>query len=153
MYSFQVYVIMATLADRAIPCAYALLEHKRQETYVELLKGIEQCCTQLGVQPDPAVVVTDFESAAMTAVKQVFGSQVETHGCFFHLTQATWRRIQSEGLSNLYKTNVDVRLFCGMMDGSMAFLPVQEVKQGQCKLCRKFVLISATSSVNSLTFT
>ena len=133
MYCCQVYVIMATLADRAIPCAYALLEHKRQETYVELLEALEQCCTQLGAQPDPAVVVTDFESAAMKAVKQVFGSQVETHGCFFHLTQATWRRIQSEGLSTLYKTNVDFRLFCGMMDG-LAFLPVQEVKQGQSKL-------------------
>ena len=79
MYCFQVYVIMATLADRAIPCAYALLEYKRQETYVELLQVLEQCCTQLGVQPDPTVVVTDFESAAMKAVKQVFGSQVETH--------------------------------------------------------------------------
>jgi len=60
---------------------------------VELLQVLEQCCTQLGVQPDPAVVITDFKSAA--------------HGCFFHLTQATWRQIRSEGLSNLYKTNVD----------------------------------------------
>jgi len=99
---------------------------------MSMLQVLEQCCTQLGIQPDPAVVVTDFESAAMNAVKQVFGSQVETNGCFFHLTQATWRRIQSEGLTKLYKTNEDFRLFCGMLDG-LAFLPVQEVKQGQWK--------------------
>ena len=43
---------------------------------MELLQVLDQCCTQLGVQPDPAVVVTNFESAAMKVVKQVFGSQV-----------------------------------------------------------------------------
>ena len=94
--------------------------------------------TVIGVQPDPTVVVTDFESAAMKAVTQVFGSQVETHGCFFHLTQATWRQIQSEGLSNLYKTDEEFRLFCGMMDG-LAFLPVQEVKQGKYYRFRKVI--------------
>jgi len=99
---------------------------------MSLLQVLEHCCTQLGMQPDTTVVVTDFESAAMKAVQQVFGSHVETHGCFFHLTQATWRRIQSEGLSNLYKTNVDFRPFCGMLDG-LAFLPVQEVKHGKLK--------------------
>ena len=91
---------------------------------MSLMQVLEQCCTQLGMQPDPTVVVTDFESAAIKAVKQVFGSHVETQGCFFHLTQATWHQIQSKGLSNLYKTNVDYRLFCGTLD-SLAFLPVQ----------------------------
>jgi len=105
------------------------------------LQVLEQCCTQLGMQPDPTVIVTDFESAAMKAVHQVFGCHVETHGCFFHLTQATWRRIQFEGLSNLYKTNVDFRLFCGMMDG-LAFLPLQEVKLGKM---RQFVKINCYS--------
>ena len=62
---------------------YALLEHKRQEAYIELLQAVEDHCTQRGYQPDPTVVITDFESAAINAVKQVFGGDVDTHGCFF----------------------------------------------------------------------
>ena len=122
---FQLYVVMAALSDRA----YALLEHKRLDAYVQLLQTLEQHCTQLGVQPDPTVVVTDFESAAMQAVKQIFGRDVDTHGCFFHLTQVTWRRLQSEGLASAYKTDEDLRLFCGMLDG-LAFLPTADVTRG-----------------------
>jgi len=36
----------------------------------------------LNVDADPTVVITDFESAAINAVKQVFGGDVDTHGCF-----------------------------------------------------------------------
>jgi len=96
-----------SMSDRAIACTYALLEHKRMDAYVELLQTLEQHWNQLGVQPDPTVVVTDFESAAMQAIKQVFGRDDDTHGCFFHLTQATWRRLQSEGLASAYKTDED----------------------------------------------
>jgi len=136
----QLYVIMAALSDQAVPCAYALLQHKRQDTYVQLLQALEKHCMGLGVQPDPRVVVTDFESAAMQAVKQVFGCDVDTHGCFFHLTQATWRRIQSEGHAELYKTDDEFRVFCGMMDG-LGFLPVNDVKKGQYTLRKAVVTV------------
>lgn len=82
----------------------------------------------LGVQPDPRVVVTSFKSATMQAVKQVFSCNVDTHGCFFHLTQATWHRIQLEGHAKLYKTDDKFRVFCGIMD-SQGFLPVNDVKK------------------------
>lgn len=75
------------------------------------------------------IVVTDFEYAAMQAVEQVFGQNVEIHGCFFHLCQATWQKIQELGLATKYKQDSDFAHFCGMLDG-LAFLPTDSVSEG-----------------------
>ena len=53
--------------------------------------------------------------------------------CFYHLTQSIWRKIQSLGLTNLYESNDDFRLFCGKID-ALAFLPVDEVSEGMAFL-------------------
>ena len=122
----QVYVIHATLgADVAVPCVYALLQHKTQDVYEQLLQVIDDHASRLSppMSPDPTVVIVDFESAAISAVRQTYGDTVEVRGCFFHLTQSTWRKVQALGLAPLYKADEDVRLFCGMLD-ALAFLPV-----------------------------
>ncbi|CAC5412428.1 unnamed protein product [Mytilus coruscus] len=74
-------------------------------------------------------VVTDFEDAVLRAVSAVFGRHINHQGCFYHLTQATWRKIQNLGLGPHYKISDDFRLFRGMMDG-LAFLPVSDLPNG-----------------------
>ena len=59
----------------------------------------------------------------------MFGHRVTTRGCFYHLTQATWRIIQNLGLFPTYNADKDLHLFCGMLDG-LAFLPVEDVAEG-----------------------
>ena len=49
--------------------------------------------------------------------------------CFYHLTQSSWRQIQSLGLTNMYKEDNEFRLFCGQLD-ALAFLPLWEVHEG-----------------------
>ncbi|KAL8622930.1 hypothetical protein ACOMHN_027051 [Nucella lapillus] len=63
------------------------------------------------------------------ALHSKLGEHVKVKGCFFHLTQSTWRRIQQLGMTALYNNNDDVKLFCGMLD-ALAFLPVDEVPTG-----------------------
>ena len=58
---------------------------------------------------------TDFEQAALSAVQEVLGSHVHVQGCFCHLTQSTWRRIQHLGLVAAYRSDDDVKHFCGML--------------------------------------
>ena len=82
------------MADRAVLCVYAFLQRKSQETYEAMLRAVDERCSTLGVTPNPTTVVTDFESASMAAIRQVLGEGMTTHGCFFHLTQSTWRKIQ-----------------------------------------------------------
>ena len=68
----------------------------------------------------------DFELAAHQAVQSFFGPMVKVKGCFYHLTQATFRKIQELGLVSMYRQNEDMKQFCGMID-SLAFLPVDDL--------------------------
>jgi len=67
----------------------------------------------------------DFEAA----VNQVFGDGVDVCGCFYHLTQSTWRKVQALGMATKYRTNENFRLLCGTLDG-LIFLPVADVIAG-----------------------
>ena len=79
------------------------------------------------------LITLDFEQAVINAVMSSFGPQVNVHGCFYHLTQATWRKIQTLGIVQRYREEEDVKLFCGMLDG-LAFLPVDDVPEGMTYL-------------------
>lgn len=129
----QVYVIHAHLDNRAVACVYALMQHKTEAAYTELFTAVDSRCSTLGFLPDPVVIITDFECAAMKALKQVYGEGVTTHGCFFHLCQSTWRKIQELGLSGMYRTDTAFSEFCGMLDG-LAFLPTDQVASGLAHL-------------------
>ena len=58
----------------------------------------------------------------MNAVRTTLGSHVAVQGCFFHLCQSNWRKIQELGLVQAYRNKPDVRQFCEMID-ALAFLP------------------------------
>jgi hypothetical protein len=102
------------------------MQHKTQAAYEELFSAIDRRCSALGCQPDPTVIITDFEISAMRAVVDIFGQNVSTHGCFFHLNQCTWRKIQELGLSGLYRSDENFRLFCGILS-ALAFVPLPDV--------------------------
>ena len=77
----------------------------------------------------PTFQYPDFEDVVLRAVTAVFDRHINLQGCFYHLTQASWRLIQQLGLVPLYKNDDDLRVFCGMMDG-LAFLPVPDLTNG-----------------------
>jgi len=129
----QLYVIRVPLGESAATCVYAFLSNKHQSTYEELFTSILDRCSELGFQPDPMTVTIDFEQAVMNAVTTTFGPQTNVHGCFYHLTQSTWRKIQSLGLVQRYREEEDVKLFCGMLDG-LAFLPLDDISDGMAYL-------------------
>lgn len=62
----------------------------------------------LELQFAPNTAVLDFETAAHNAIKEVFPG-IQTKGCFFHFTQAIWRKTQGSGLQTLYRDNDDVK--------------------------------------------
>ena len=102
-----------------------------------MFQAISDTCIMQGFNVSPEKVICDFEKAAMNAVKNILGDDIITHGCFYHLTQATWRKIQNLGLTALYKESEDIRMFCGMMDG-LGFLPIDSINAGMNYL-RKIV--------------
>jgi hypothetical protein len=42
----------------------------------------------------PTFQCPDFEDAVLRAVTAVFGRHINHQGCFYHLTQASWRQIE-----------------------------------------------------------
>ena len=68
--------------------------------------------------------MTDFVKAAIN----VFGDKflaVNT-GCFFHLSQDVYRKIQSEGLTTIYQEDREFLLELKMLP-SLVFVPEQDV--------------------------
>ena len=111
----QLYTIRVPFNEVTGTAVYAFLPNKCQDTYRELFQSTIQCPV--------------FEDAVLRAVTVVFDRHINHQGCFYHLTQASWRKIQQLGLVPLYNNDDDFRVFCGMMDG-LAFLPVPDLTNG-----------------------
>uniref|UniRef100_T1JH24 MULE transposase domain-containing protein n=1 Tax=Strigamia maritima TaxID=126957 RepID=T1JH24_STRMM len=86
--------------DYAFPAIYVLMTHKTQAAYECLLRYV------LELQPNlnPTVVMSDFETALQNAVSICF-PRARVAGCFFHYSQAIWRRVQKLGLTDGYRDN------------------------------------------------
>ena len=125
----QLYAIRVPFGEGALSCVYAFLSGKSQSTYEERLHAILNGYTDLGFQPNPTTVVTDFEQAIITALTTTTGLHVQTQGCFYHLAQSTWRKVQKLEIVTSYRSSEEVKLFCGMLD-RLAFLPFSDVPAG-----------------------
>ena len=79
--------------------------------------------------PDPRTILVDFEQAVISAIQSTLGNDIQVRGCFYHLTQATWRKIQELGLVRKYRDDEDFKLFCGQLD-ALAFLPIEDIPEG-----------------------
>ncbi|XP_076054433.1 uncharacterized protein LOC143033115 [Oratosquilla oratoria] len=129
----QVYIIRVPLSTSHISVVYALLERKNKETYEEMLSVLLRKCEHRGIFPEPEHIMVDFEQAVHQAITTTFDGEVSPRGCSYHLTQATWRKLQSIGLQQYYHENEEFQKFVGMMNG-LAFLPVTDVKDGLANL-------------------
>ena len=94
------------LAGTAATVVYAFLPDKRRQTYERLFTTVNQACQAAGHNMTVGTFVVDFEDAGMRAVSAVFGRQVSIRGCFYHLTQSTWRKVQQLGMAGVYKENI-----------------------------------------------
>ena len=74
----------------------ALLASKSQSEYKVLLRAVVDACRRLGIWPQPQYVSTDFEDAVMRATTDVLEDDVQHVGCFYHMTQSTWRKVETD---------------------------------------------------------
>ena len=66
---------------------------KARVGYKERFQAIVDKCEELGLTLNVTKVVSDLEDGLLRAFNAVFDRQVERQGCFYHLIQATWRKI------------------------------------------------------------
>ena len=95
-----------------------LLLNKDEATYDTSFRKL------LELEPalNPVSIMTDFENASINAFENNYISVI--NGCFFHLSQNVYRKVQVEGLSQNYQESPEFAL---KMLPSLAFVPEMEV--------------------------
>lgn len=82
--------------DRMFPCAYILLQHKDYQSYDTTFNQLKTLANDNSMQLDPSHCLTDFETAAMQALRHQFPRSA-IKGCYFHFKQAIIRWICQNG--------------------------------------------------------
>ena len=100
----QLFTVNFMYNDKLLPAVYILAKWKTQSLYEFLLREIQRCAEERGLQLQPAHFLTDFEARLMCAIT-VQLPNTQQRGCFFHFCQCCYRHIQSLGLQQLYRTN------------------------------------------------
>lgn len=119
----QLYTIHAVVHEHVRPLVYALLPNKTEVTYIRLFQQVRNLCPTM----HPEEWMTDFEKAAQTAIRRVFG--VICSGCLFHLGQCVHRRTMSAGLKRLYDApDGEFSLWIRCLP-ALAFVPPDNVAQ------------------------
>ncbi|XP_046549864.1 uncharacterized protein LOC124259721 [Haliotis rubra] len=65
---------------------------------------------KVGVELAPSEIQIHFEVSAIRAVEEIY-EDCEVRGCFFHFTQAVWRKVAEKGLTNDYKDIPQVQAY------------------------------------------
>jgi len=106
--AYQIYTIHGyTVGGEGLPLLWALLPNKSTETYSELFGCLRTALTDcFGDIGRISYVLTDFELAAINAVKKLF-PEATVKGCSFHFRQAIMRRVQLEGMKAVYESEDD----------------------------------------------
>ncbi|CAF4501536.1 unnamed protein product [Rotaria socialis] len=107
----QVFTIHALKFETSFPCVFGILPDRKRITYQELFKILKDFAISINRKFEPTRILSDFESGLISAIANEFSAAVH-NGCFFHYTQAIFRRIQALGLTTLYFQNSEIRSCC-----------------------------------------
>lgn len=98
-----------------------------QASYSKVLEVVKEKLEELGCAA-PANVLVDFELGIFNAVARYF-AEASIRACFFHLCQSVFRRVQNEGLQQLYNDPTDTRIRNATRQMcALAFVPVEDVQ-------------------------
>lgn len=125
----QMYTIHALVGRgdnaRVLPMIYALMTSKSEECYNELFHEVITLSEEANQVLSPPLILTDFEKAAINATQSEFPDSINK-GCFFHLCQNFWKKIQALGLAIEYGNNEDFSIKLRHIT-ALAFLPPSEI--------------------------
>ncbi|CAF1356593.1 unnamed protein product [Adineta ricciae] len=104
----QIYSIHGIRNGQNFLCVLALLTGRFAAIYKDLFMILTQHANRLGLHFSPSQITTDFEPAMISAVADEFPNARHI-GCYYHFVQSIHRQVQSLGLSNLYRDDINIR--------------------------------------------
>ena len=111
--------------SRIMPLVYALMSCKSEECYKTLFQDLIDFGDEENIDLQPQFVLTDFEIAAINAIRAEFPG-VQNKGCHFHLSQNIYRKVQELGLTTQYGTDEAFSLLIRHIP-ALAFLPYNDI--------------------------
>lgn len=99
----QIFTALGDVHGFVVPLVHVLMSQRTIGHYREALRCIKHAVRRASRRIwRPQKVVCDFEQALVAAVEtELPGARV--CGCYFHVTQALWRRVQSLGLAPAFR--------------------------------------------------
>lgn len=119
---YQLYSIHCDVRGSVLPAAYILMTSKSASTYERALTALKNVCE---ITDGPSTIVVDFEQAAVSAFQCVFPN-ASIKGCFFHLSQCVYRKLQQSGLQERYKDDAGINIHARMIP-ALALVPERDV--------------------------
>lgn len=104
----KLYSVHAFYEGKMMPLLYFLLPSKSTETYTRMFNLLKQYVEPRGLRFYPRNFHIDFEDAVLLAIDDIFPAS-EVKGCLFHFCRAVWRKVQSVGLAQSYRSDVNVK--------------------------------------------
>ena len=114
---------------------------KRRRDYKKVFRAATKLLPSVSIQ----TITIDFEAAMWQALHRVLPT-VWILGCFFHWTQAVWRKVQALGLQVIYSNDNATHKYIRKLL-SMPYLPAQHIQPIFTKLQEK----AATPPLQDLT--
>jgi len=111
--------------SRVLPLVYVLMTSKKEELYRQLFQDLNEFSEENDIELKPTTIITDFEKASINASYGEFHN-VNNKGCFFHLSQSGWRKIQEARLVTQYGTDENLSLMLRHLF-ALAFLPADDI--------------------------
>ena len=93
--------------------------------YREMFSAIKEQADEQGIRLKVDTLRTVFETAAIDAAKDVLSIE-KVEGCFFHLSQAHWRKLQDLGLRTTYIADEEFAQSARMLS-ALAFCPPDDI--------------------------
>lgn len=109
---------------------------------------IKLAASKLDIDLQPGKIISDFETAALTAAQHVLPS-AELQGCHFHFGQCIYRAIQRFGLQTKYAKDVKIALDVRSLI-ALAFVPEADVGTVYSALIRTGIFESPDENVVQL---
>ena len=113
--------------EQVLPLVYCLLP-KRTKRHIPkcsmpLSEKAKECVLELKVKK----FRIDFEQTVITVAQEVLESIEQIELCFFHFSQANFRKVITEGLKVRYTEDEDFGVKCRMITAP-AFVPEPDVR-------------------------
>ena len=121
----QLFTVHGLYFGAVVPFVYVLLADKRADTYYKVINIVWDAIAGLGSVFDPKIIMSDFESGFIEAVRKQFPT-ANHKGCFFHYAQAVWKKVQDLGLVISFRDDDEIKDLVHSCF-AFAFLPESEI--------------------------